>query len=228
MKRIPVYYYGDFYFTLPSFTLILGRICMIHMNSVRKITTIAILSAASAVLMFLEFPVGIAPSFLKLDFSELPALIASFAYGPLYGVLVCLIKNLINLPFSESMMVGELANFLIGVCFVVPAGLIYRFHKTKKGAVIGSLTGALLMAVLSVPVNYYITYPIYAQLFANGDMSVIVGMYTALYKGMDTLPKALIYCNMPFTFAKGLIDFILTLLIYKHISPLLKGKKTSR
>lgn len=201
---------------------------MIHMNSVRKITTIAILSAASAVLMFLEFPVGIAPSFLKLDFSELPALIASFAYGPFYGVLVCLIKNLINLPFSESMMVGELANFLIGVCFVVPAGLIYRFHKTKKGAVIGSLTGALLMAVLSVPVNYYITYPIYAQLFANGDMSVIVGMYTALYKGMDTLPKALIYCNMPFTFSKGLIDFILTLLIYKHISPLLKGKKTGR
>jgi len=198
---------------------------MIHKQSVRKITNIAILSAASAVLMMLEFPVGLAPSFLKMDFSELPALIAAFAFGPQYGVLVCLIKNLINLPFSNSMMAGEIANFLIGVCFVVPAGLIYRYDKSKKGAVIGSLTGALLMAALSIPINYYVTYPIYAQLFAKGDMNAIVAMYTALYKGIDTLPKALVYCNMPFTLAKGLLDFALTMLIYKQVSPLLKGEK---
>jgi riboflavin transporter FmnP len=120
---------------------------------------------------------------------------------------------------------GELANFLIGVCFVAPAGLIYRYWKSKKGAVIGSVIGVVLMAVASIPINYYITYPIYAQIFAKGDMNVIIGMYTALYPGMDTLMKALVYCNMPFTLAKGLLDFIITLLIYKHISPLLKGEK---
>lgn len=194
-------------------------------NNIRKITAVAILSAVSSVLRFFDFPVGLAPSFLELDFSELPALIASFALGPFYGVLVCLIKNLLNLPFSSTLMVGELANFLIGVCFVVPAGIIYRYCKSKKGAVIGSLAGAVLMAVISIPVNYYITYPIYAQLYANGDMNVIVGMYTVLYKDIDTLMKALVYCNMPFTLVKGLLVFIITLLIYKYISPLLKGEK---
>lgn len=192
--------------------------------NVRKIAVTAVLSAIAAVLMFLEFPVVLVPSFLKLDFSELPALIASFSFGPFYGVLVCLIKNLVNLPFSTSLMVGELANFLIGASFVFTAGIVYKRYKTRKRAIMGSIAGAIIMAVLSVPINYYITYPIYAQVYTGGDMQVIINMYTVLYSEIDTLLKALIYCNLPFTFIKGVVNIILTVLIYKKISPLLKGK----
>lgn len=99
---------------------------------IRKMTVTAILAAVSTVLMFLSFNVPFMPSFIKMDFSELPALIAAFAYGPLSGVIVCLIKNLINLLSTQTGGVGELSNFILGCAFVLPAGLIYKHKKTKK------------------------------------------------------------------------------------------------
>ena len=96
---------------------------------VRRLVVTAVLSALSAALMYLEFSVPVVPSFLKYDFSDLPALIAAFGVGPLAGVAVELIKNLIHLPMTATGGVGELANFIIGVCYVLPAGLIYRFRK---------------------------------------------------------------------------------------------------
>lgn len=194
-------------------------------NKIRKIVVTAILSAISTVLMMLDFPIGIAPSFLELDFSELPALLSSFSLGPIYGVLVCLIKNLINMPFSDTGAVGELANFLIGTCFVLPAGLIYKRFKTRKGAIAGAAIGAVMMAVASVPVNYYITYPMYSSLYFGGNMQAVISMYTILYSKIDTLMKALLYCNMPFTFVKGLLNMLITIGIYKRLSPRIKGIK---
>ena len=131
---------------------------------IRAVAALAVLSALSCVLMFLEFSVPLVPMFLKMDFSDLPALVASFAYGPWAGVIVALIKNLVHLPVTTTGGAGELANFLLCACFVVPAGAVYAWVKGKKGALFGALCGTLAMAIVSLPVNYYITY-----LFKNVD-----------------------------------------------------------
>ena len=131
---------------------------------IHKMTVTALLSAVATVLMFIDFSVHIMPSFIKLDISELPALIASFSLGPVYGVAVCLIKNLVNLARSQTSGVGELCNFLLGAVFVFSAGLVYKKMKNRKGALVGSIIGAVAMAALSFPINYYITYPFYLKL----------------------------------------------------------------
>lgn len=192
-------------------------------DAARKIAMTAILGAVATVLMFLSFSVPIIPSFIKLDFSELPALIASFALGPVSGVVVCLIKNLVNLPSSGTGGAGELCNFLMGVTFVVPAGLIYKFRKDRVGAVLGSLVGAVVMAVLSLPINLFISYPAYA-VFYNMTTDKVMDMYQAIVPWVKTLPQALLIFNMPFTFCKAMCSVIITFVIYKRISPIIKGK----
>ena len=186
----------------------------------RKLIGTAMLAAVSVVLMFLSFPVPLMPSFIKMDLAELPALIGAFAYGPLAGAAVCLVKNLISLMKSSSGGVGTLCNFLLGVCFVVPAGLIYKYNRTRRGALIGALAGAAIMAVLSIFVNYYVVYPIYTAFM---PMEAIIGMYQAINPKVQTLWDALIWFNCPFTFIKGLISVAITFIIYKPLSPFLKG-----
>ncbi len=190
----------------------------------RKITVTAMLSAVAAVLMMLEFPVPLMPGFIKLDISELPALLASFSLGPVYGVAVCLVKNLIKLLTTNTGGVGELANFTIGLFFVLPAGLIYKFRKSRGGAVLACLVGAVIMAAASLPINYYVTYPVYTKFM---PIEAIVGAYQAIRPGVNGLLECLITFNIPFTFVKGLIDAILCFLIYKPLSPILHGRKRS-
>lgn len=185
-----------------------------------KLTITAMLAAAATVLMFIDFPVPFMPGFIKLDISELPALLASFSLGPVYGVAVCLIKNLVNLARTSSAGVGEFCNFLLGAAFVLSAGLVYKRSKTIKGAVLGSLIGTCVMAVLSLPINYFITYPFYLKLFSK-TAEQMVAIYQAIFSGVDSLFECLLIFNAPFTFAKGLIDVVLTFLIYKRLSPLL-------
>ena len=188
---------------------------------IRKLTITGMLAALSTVLMFLSFSVPFMPSYIKFDFSELPALIAAFSLGPVSGILVCLVKNLVNLLFTSTGGVGELCNFLIGALFVLPAGLIYNKSKTKKSAVLGAIVGAVIMAVASLFVNYYIIYPIYQKFM---PMEAIIGSYKALLPSVDNLWEALTIFNMPFTFLKGMMSVIITVLIYKKISPIIKGK----
>lgn len=192
-----------------------------NIKNIRKITVTGIMSAVAAALMFLEFSVPIVPSFLKFDFSDLPAVITSFSLGPLWGVLVELLKNVIHLPFTQTSGVGELANFIIGALLVFPAGLIYKKKKTRGGAVIGSLAGALFAAAVSVPVNYFITYPFYTNFM---PMDAIIGMYRAIVPAADTLIKALLIFNMPFTFVKGILCVLITFFVYKPLSRVIKGK----
>lgn len=187
-------------------------------SKTHKLVVTAMLSAVAAILMFLEFSVPIMPSFIKLDISELPALLASFSLGPVYGMAVCLVKNLVNLTHTSTGGVGELCNFLMGVTFVVPAGLLYRKMKNRKGALLGSLIGAVIMAVVSVPLNYFITYPIYSVFM---PMEGIIGMYQLILPFVDNLLECLLIFNMPFTFVKGMLDVLLAFLIYKPLSPLL-------
>ena len=193
-------------------------------TNVRALTGTAMLGAVAAVLMYLEFPIPIMPAFVKLDVSELPALIASFAYGPVSGVLVCLIKNLIKLPSTSTAAVGELFNFVMGALFVGVAGIVYKRNKTRKGAIVGALLGALVMAVVSVPYNYFIVYPAYVVMY-HLPLEAIIGMYQAINPSVDGLLTCLLVFNLPFTFVKGVLDAVLCFLIYKPLSPILHGRK---
>lgn len=193
-------------------------------SKVRVLTGTAMLGAVAAVLMYLEFPIPIMPAFVKLDVSELPALIASFAYGPVSGILVCLIKNLIKLPSTSTAAVGELFNFVMGALFVGVAGLIYKRNKTRKGAIVGALLGALVMAVASVPYNYFIVYPAYVVMY-HLPLDAIIGMYQAINPNVNGLLACLLVFNLPFTFVKGALDAALCFLVYKPLSPILHGRK---
>ena len=192
----------------------------VRRSRTHKIAVTAMLSAAATVLMFLEFPIPfLIPSFVELDFSELPALLAAFSLGPVSGVVVCLVKNVIKgLLFSGTGGVGEMCNFLLGICFVIPAGLIYRYKRTRSGALAGALVGALIMALCSIPVNYFISYPVYTKFL---PIDVIIGMYQELIPSVDGLLACLIIFNAPFTLLKGLLDMVLAFLVYKPLSPLL-------
>lgn len=193
----------------------------------RNIAASGILGALGFVLMLLEFSLPfIIPSFIKLDFSEIPALIAAFAYGPTYGILVCLIKNLLHLFVTTSAGVGELSNFVMGAVFTGVAGLVYRKNHTRKGALIGSLFGALTMAVISVFTNYFIVYPAFVVIYGM-PMEAILGMYKALLPVVDNLWKALLIFNLPFNFVKGVLDAAVCFAVYKRITPIIKMENKS-
>ena len=193
-------------------------------NNVHKITITAIMGAVGFILMLLEFPLAfIIPSFIKLDFSELPALITAFAIGPWWGVIVCLIKNVLHLFAGSTAGVGELSNFVLGAIFVFIAGIIYKKKKTRVSALIGSLVGAVTMAVVSVATNYFFVYPIFAKMLI--PMDAIIAMYSDIYPKADTLIETLVIFNLPFNLAKGLIDAAICFMVYKKLSPILKNTK---
>ncbi len=190
-----------------------------------KLTMTAMLSAIPFVLMFFEFTVPVMPPFIKMDLSELPALLGAFAMGPVSGVMICLIKNLLHLLMSTTGGVGELSNFLLGACFVFPAGMIYQKWKGKKSAILGALAGALLMAGVSIISNYYIVYPFYYNFMTK---EAILQAYQAIVPGVKGILECLVIFNTPFTLVKGLLSVAITILIYKPLSPFLKGTYRNR
>ncbi len=190
----------------------------------RYIAVTAVMGAVGAILMALEVSVPLMPSFIKLDFSELPALITAFSFGPVYGVLVCLIKNLLHLFVSQTGGIGELSNFILGAVFTAAAGIFYRRHKTRGGALWACVIGSALMAAVSLLTNLYIVYPFYIKLFFAGDTDAVVAVYQLLYGGVKNLFQCLLVFNVPFTFVKGVANSLLCFAVYKKISPLLRGK----
>ncbi|MBQ4207747.1 MAG: ECF transporter S component [Clostridia bacterium] len=195
-------------------------------RKLRRIASTGMLAAVAFALMFVEFPIPmLIPPFIKFDFSDLPALLGAFAFGPWTGVLIELLKNLLHIALkgTSSAFVGELCNFLLGSVMCLVAGLLYKRKKTKKSAVLGSLIGCLAMALASVPLNYFLVYPAYEVAF-HLPMENIVAMYSAILPAADNLLKCLVIFNLPFTFVKGLADAVICILIYKPLSPFLKGK----
>ena len=191
-------------------------------SSTRKIVVTGLLAALSSVLMYLNFALPIAPSYLKIDFSDFPALLASFAVGPVSGFAVCLIKNLVSLPASTTGFVGELSNFLLSSTFVVLAGLYYKHNKTKKGALIATLLGAFSMAFMAILTNTFLVYPAYSKIM---PVEAIIGMSSKLVPWVDSVFKVVIVFNFPFTLLKGILNAVLTFAVYKRISPIIQGKR---
>jgi riboflavin transporter FmnP len=186
----------------------------------RHVTGIAMLSAIAFVLQFIELPMPLSPSFAKLDFSDLPALIGSFAYGPLAGILIELVKNLLHLLQTKTGGIGEIANFAVGAALVAPAGMIYRIHKTKNQAVIGCVVGSVGMGIVSALMNYYVLLPLY-QAFMPMDQ--IIAMFGQFIPIIQTKLDVVLFNALPMNVAKGLLVSLITVLLYKHLSPILKG-----
>ena len=192
---------------------------------IRMLTTTAMLGAFAGVLMLLEFPLSfIAPPFYKIDVSEVPVMIGTFAFGPVQGVVIELIKILIKLVLKGTSTggVGDLANFVIGCAMVIPAGIIYKRRKTKRSAVIGMAVSTLVMAVVGVFLNAYVMIPLYSAFM---PIEQIVAAGKAIIPWVSDTLTFCLFCVLPFNVIKGVIVSVIVAFIYKPLSRIIhKGR----
>ena len=195
--------------------------------STRKIAVIGVFSAIAAILMLFEFPVPFAPPFYEIDFSELPALIGTFAYGPVAGVMIELCKIVLKLLMkgTSTAFVGDLANFAIGCSFLLPASIIYLLRKTKKNAVIGCVTGTFVMTVVGTAFNAVYLLPKFAQMYGM-PLDAIIGMGTSINPSITGVTSFVMLAVAPLNLLKGTTVSVVTLLVYKKLSPILKTSAT--
>ncbi|MBO5178336.1 MAG: ECF transporter S component [Lachnospiraceae bacterium] len=191
----------------------------------RNMVSIAMLAAVAVVLMLFEFPLPFLPPFYKIDASELPVIIGAFAMGPWAGVLIELLKVLLNLLLdgTTTAFVGEFANFLIGCSYVVPASLVYYYRKSKKNAVLGLLLGTLTCAVVGCLLNAYLLLPAYSKAFKM-DIEALIAMGTAANKAINSMFTFVLFATAPLNILKCGLVSVITMLIYKPISRILKGE----
>ena len=183
----------------------------------RQLTTIAILAAISAVLFMVEIPVVL---FYKLDFSNLPVLLGAFAMGPGPATLILLIKSLLGLLHTSSQGVGELADFLMGFAMILSAGLIYQRNKTRKGALIGLVVGTVAATIAGVLSNLWLMIPFYGAVYGM-PVEQIVSMGQALIPAIQDEWGFVLLITGPFNLVKWILISVVTLLVYKPLSPLL-------
>ncbi len=189
----------------------------------RKVAVCGMFAAISAVLMVLEVPVPFAPPFYGLDLSELPALIGTFAFGPVAGVLIELCKIILKifLKPTSTAFVGELANFAVGCSFLLPASAVYLLRKTRKHAIIAVVTGTLCMTVFGTAFNAAYLLPKFAELYGM-PMEAIIAMGTEVNPAIDSVTTLVILAVAPLNLLKGGIVSVITVLIYKKISLIIK------
>lgn len=188
----------------------------------RKIAYVAMFSALGGVLMLLEIPMFFAPGFYKMDFSELPVLMSSFYLGPVAGVLTELFKVAIKLLFkgTTTAYVGDFANFVVGCSFVLPASVIYHHHKTRKTAIIGMAAGTVCLTVFGSAFNAFYLIPKFSVLFGL-PLDQIIAMGTAVNGSITSVWTLVLFAVVPFNILKGVIDSLVTYLLYKRVEPLL-------
>ena len=193
--------------------------------STRKVAMIGMFSAIAAVLMIFEVPVPFAPSFYKIDLSELPVLVAAFAFGPVAGVLVEFVKIILNLfmDSTTTAFVGELANFAVGCSFVLPASVVYLFKKSKKQAILGCVVGTLMMTVFGTAFNAVYLLPKFAELYGM-PLDAIIGMGSAINPAITDVTSFVIMAVAPLNILKGSVVSLLTILIYKKLSIMIKAR----
>ena len=191
--------------------------------STKTMTKISVLGVISFILMYFKFPlVWLAPPFLKMDISDLPSLLGAFALGPMAGVLVQLLKNILNLVFEGTTTagVGEAVNFFSGSVFAFIAGMVYFRKKNFKNAILGMIIGIAVMTAVMAFANYYIIFPLYAKLFGM-PIEKLVSMGTAVTDRVVNLKTMIIYTVVPFNILKGLLTALIAIIVYKKLSPIL-------
>ena len=190
---------------------------------VKALVKIGMLAAVAVILMFFEIPLPFAPAFYEIDFSEVPVMVGCFAMGPLAGAVIELVKILLNfvLTGTDTAGVGELANFIIGCSLCVPAGLIYRRNRTRKNALIGMITGTVLMTVLGCVINAFVLLPTYATAF-HMPVNDLIGMGTAVNPNITSLSTFVLFAVAPFNLLKGVLVSNIVFLIYKKLSPIFR------
>ncbi len=195
--------------------------------SIRSMTKISLLSVIGFVVMLIEFPLGIFPEFLKLDLSDIPALIGSFTMGPIAGVIIQLIQNILHasVKLAETGGVGQLASFMVGSVFVFTAGSIYARRKSFKTAILAMVVGTISMSLFAAIFNYLIFIPLYARYFGiplEKYIDMVVDMAQKVNKLVVNYETLIFISIFPFNLLKGTIVSFITLLLYKKISPYLR------
>lgn len=195
----------------------------------QKIAMVGLFGALSAIFMMFEFPLPFAPGFYKLDFSELPVMIITFAFGPVAGILTEFIKILLKVMFrsTSTAFVGELANFCVGASLILPASILYIFNKTRKGALLGSIAGTLAMTVFGSAFNAIYLLPKFAQLYGV-DLSVLIGRGTEVNHAVSNLTNFILLIVVPLNLLKGTLVSGITIVLYKKLSPVLKHNSMER
>lgn len=194
--------------------------------STRKMAMIGMFSAIAVVLMLFEFPLPFAPGFYKLDFSELPILVGTFAFGPAAGVMMEFVKILLKLFIkgTSTAFVGDLANFAVGCSFILPASVVYAFKKSKKSAIVACVTGTLIMTVFGTAFNAVYLLPAFAKLYHDMPIEDLIAM-GAKVNGLvkeGSIISFVVACVAPLNLIKGVSVSLVTLLVYKPLSPIIK------
>lgn len=189
--------------------------------STKTITMTALLAAISYVLAFFEFPVPLSPSFVRMDLSDLPALIGAFAFGPVPGVMIELIKNVLQLLSTSTGGIGELANFLMGASYVLAAGFIYKYKKTKKMAIWACIISSVVMGIVATIANYFILIPLFETFMPLDQLIASFGVFLPFIKSKLDI---VLFNALPFNIIKGLVIGAITMITYKKLTPVLKGE----
>lgn len=189
----------------------------------RRTAYVGIFAAIAAVLMYLEFPLPFAPAFYELDFSEIPVLICSFSLGPVAGVVCEFLKVVLKLLLkgTSTAFVGDLANFVVGCSFILPASVAYFANKTKTGAILGMGIGTAAMTVFGSLFNAVYLVPTFSVLFGQ-PLDVIIGMGTAVNPAIVSVNTLVLFAVVPFNLLKGALVSVVTFFLYKHIERLLR------
>lgn len=190
--------------------------------NVRTLVQVGMLSAIAIILMQFEIPLPFAPTFYKIDFSEVPVLIGCFSMGPFAGILIELIKVILNVVIKGTMTmgIGDVANFLIGCAFCVPAALIYQKKRTKNSAVAGMAAGTVSMTVIGCVLNAYILLPVYAKAFEM-PLDALISMGTEVNGAITGLTTFVLLAVAPFNLLKGLLVSLVVFVVYKKIRQVL-------
>ncbi len=191
----------------------------------RKVVAIGVMSAIGALLMVFDFPLFFLPTFYKIDFSLVPALLCGFAYGPVAGTLTELLKVVIKVLIkgTSTGYVGELASFTIGLAMVFPATLIYQAKKNKSVALLSCISGVVIMSVFSGFFNAYYLIPAYIELFFKGNQEALIGMCASVNPKITDLKGIVFLGAVPASLIKGVLAATVTMLVYKPLRPILKN-----
>jgi riboflavin transporter FmnP len=196
-------------------------------QKLNKMIKVSMLGVIAFLLMFFELATPIFPPFLKIDISDLPALIGAFALGPVAGIGIELLKNVLHGIFvGGTAFIGEAANFAVGSVYVAAAGLWYSREKNRKNAVIGMLIGTVMMTLAAAVLNYFVLLPLYEKVL-NFPVSAVVAMGTMVNKNITDLNSFIVWAIVPFNILKGLVIALITLPVYKRVSSVLHGDQGS-